>query len=52
MLNKDISICRKVILDTIRELKKKEKEAEFASDSFKYMEQRITLLKTLDIIKN
>lgn len=52
MYSKDISICRKVILDTISELRKKEKESQFTSDSFKFMEQRMVLMKALKIIKN
>lgn len=52
MFSKDISICRKVILDTISELRRKEKTSEFASDSFKFMEQRMVLMKALKIIKN
>lgn len=51
MFNKDITICRRVILNTINELKKKEKESEFVTDSYKFMEQRIVLMKALKIIK-
>lgn len=34
MYNKDVGICKRVILDMISELKQKEKKAEFASESW------------------
>lgn len=52
MIDNNVSICKKVILETIDELKKEEKTTKFASDSFKIMEQIITLKETLKIIKD
>lgn len=49
-MNKDINICRQVILDRINELKKKEENSRLESDSYKYIEQRLTLLKALEIL--
>lgn len=51
MHNKDVSTCKRVILDMISELKQKEKKAEFASESWRYMMDRLVLMKALDIIK-
>ena len=51
MYNKDVSICKRVILDTINELERKEKKAEFASESWEYMMDRLALMKALDVIK-
>lgn len=50
MYNKDVSICKRVILDMISELKQKEKKAEFASESYGYMMDRLALMKALDVI--
>lgn len=51
MYNKDINICKKVILDLISELKQREKNAEFATESWEYMMNRLALMKALDIIR-
>lgn len=51
MYNKDISICKKVILDLISELKQREKNVEFETESWEYMMNRLALMKALDIIK-
>lgn len=50
MMTKDIDICKRVILDSIENLKTKEDESEFAKDKCKCMKQRLTLLKALEII--
>lgn len=51
MHNKDVSICKRVILDMISELKQKEKKVEFASESWEYIMKRLALMKALDVIK-
>lgn len=51
MYNKDVGICKRVILDMISELKQKEKKAEFASESWEHMMDRLALMKALNIIK-
>lgn len=51
MYNKDVSICKRVILDTINELERKEEKTEFATESWKYVMDRLTLMEALDVIK-
>ncbi len=51
MYNKDISTCKRVILDIIHELYQKEKKSKFYSENSKYMINRLTLMKALDVIK-
>lgn len=51
MHNKDVSTCKRVILDMISELKQKERKAEFASESWEHMMDRLALMKALDVIK-
>lgn len=50
MTNKDIDICKRVILDIILELEQKEDNAEFVSDGWNAMMDRLSLIKALDII--
>ncbi|WP_297994061.1 hypothetical protein [uncultured Clostridium sp.] len=51
MYDKDVSTCKRVILDIICKLYQKEKKAKFDSESSKYMTNRLTLMKVLDVIK-
>jgi hypothetical protein len=51
MYNKDVGICKRVILDMIDELEQKERKAEFASESWEHMMDRLALMKALDVIK-
>ena len=51
MYNEDVSVCKRVILDMISELERKEKKAEFATESWKYVMDRLTLMEALDVIK-
>ena len=51
MHNKDVSICKRVILDMISELKQKEERVEFASESWEHMMDRLALMKALNVIK-
>lgn len=51
MYNKDVSICKRVMLDTINELERKEKETEFATENWRYMMDGLALMKALDVIK-
>ena len=51
MYSKDVSICKRVILDMVSELKQKEKKAEFASEGLENMMDKLALMKALDVIK-
>lgn len=51
MYSKDVSTCKRVILDMISELKQKEERVEFASESWEHMMDRLALMKALNVIK-
>lgn len=51
MYSKDVNTCKRVILDMISELRQKEKETEFATESWGYMMDGLALMKALDVIK-